>query len=77
MDFGYLDVGYDTKFLKIANPEQFSKRVCLNQNGCEIVLITSKKELQKIELLDNSTYLTYSKKISAGKIINPPYYIYK
>lgn len=47
VDFGYLDVGYDTKFLKIANPEQFSKRVCLNQNGCEIVLITSKKNCKR------------------------------
>lgn len=77
VDFGYIDVGYDIKFLKIAHPDQFSKRVCLNQNGCEIVLITSKKALQKISLLDNTTYVTFSKKILADKIITPPYYIYK
>lgn len=77
VDFGYIDVGYDTRFLKIAHPNQFSKRVCLNQNGCEIVLVTSKKALQKINLLDNTTYVTYSKKILADKIITPPYYLYR
>ncbi|MGC8924406.1 MAG: ComEC/Rec2 family competence protein [Calditerrivibrio sp.] len=77
VDFGYIDVGYDTRFLKIAHPNQFSKRVCLNQNGCEIVLVTSKKSLQKINLLDNTTYVTYSKKILAEKIITPPYYLYR
>ncbi|WP_171789032.1 ComEC/Rec2 family competence protein [Calditerrivibrio nitroreducens] len=77
LDFGYIDVGYDTKFLKIAHPDQFSNRVCLDRNGCEIVLVTSKKALKKINLLDNTTYVTYSKKILADKIITPPYYLYR
>lgn len=70
-NFGEVDLGYDTKFVRIKNAGVFTDRVCIDKNGCKIVLIGNKNVYRKLEFIDNTTYITYSDKIYDNRVIKP------
>jgi competence protein ComEC len=69
IEFGDVDIGYDSKFLKIKNVGVFQNKVCIDSNGCKIILITNKKIYQKLNLVDNKSYITFSKSIQDPKVL--------
>lgn len=71
VSFGEVDVGYDTKFVRVKNAGVFTDRVCIDRNGCKIVLISGKNTYRKLEFIDNITYITFSDKIEDKRVIKP------
>lgn len=58
-EFGDIILPYESRFIRIEKRESFSGTVCFNKNGCNVVMLTNKRSLKKIDLLKNVLYISY------------------
>jgi len=72
-EYGDIILPYESRFIRIEKRERFSGTVCFNKNGCNIVMLTNKRSLKKIDLLKNVLYISYLDGTEEGWI-NPNKY---